>query len=80
MWRDTARSSRFFMVEGLAAAPLLVFLLHISWGTFWFAVIDIAVFWVLERFGVTVPVALRLLRRFIGGTDSAAVPSWRKHG
>ena len=77
-WRDSARNPRFFMVDALAALPLVLFLLHIRLWTFYLALITVIFFGVLERFNFTVPVFLRWLRSTIAGRIKVAKPSWRE--
>lgn len=77
-WRDSARTARFFMVESLAAFPLLLFLLHIRLWSFAIAVIAMMFFALLERYGFTVKVFLRWLRSFIAGPRKTASPWWKE--
>ncbi len=77
-WRDSARNPRFFMVDALAALPLVLFLLHIRWWTFYLAIATIVFFGVLERFDFTVPVFLRWARSTIAGKIRVAKPTWRE--
>ncbi|GJM07234.1 MAG: phosphoesterase [marine bacterium B5-7] len=76
-WRDSARMPRFFMVDARAAFPFLVFLLHISWWTFWVAIVAMIFFAALERYGFTVPVFLRWFRSSLAGRRKIASPWWR---
>lgn len=77
-WRDSARNPRFFMVDALAALPLVLFLLHIRVWTFYLALITVIFFGVLERFNFTVPVFLRWVRSTIAGRIKVAKPNWRE--
>jgi intracellular multiplication protein IcmT len=77
-WRDTARSARFFFVDYRAAFPLLLFLLHIKFWTFFLAIGVIVCLYILERYGYTVPVFLRIVRSFLAGSRKSARPWWRK--
>ncbi len=76
-WRDSARNVRFWMVDYRACFPLLIFLFHITWATFAFAIITITFFGLLERYGFTVAVFLRWLRSFIAGPRKIAQPKWK---
>lgn len=76
-WRDTARPARFFFVDYRAAFPLLFFLLHIRVWTFILAVVAIFCFYLLERYGYTVPVFFRLFRTALAGPRKYARPWWR---
>lgn len=75
-WRDSARRPKFFMVDAYATFPLLLFLLHIKWWTFFLAIAAVAFFATLERFGFTVPVFFRWLKVFLIGNIRSARPWW----
>jgi len=75
-WRDSARTPKFFFIDGRAAFPMLIFLLHIRLWTFIVAVIATLFFTVLERFGFTLPVFGRWLRNFFAGHRKIANPWW----
>ena len=76
-WRDSARSARFFMIDARAAFPLVFFLLHIRWWTFFVAVGAMMFFGLLERYGFTLPVFWRWLRSFLAGPYRLARDWWR---
>ena len=76
-WRDSSRNPRFFMVDAMAAIPLLFVLLHIRWWTFLLALGFMVFFGILEKFNFTVPVFFRWLRAFIAGPLKTAYPWWR---
>jgi hypothetical protein len=67
MWRYSMKPARFFFLDARAGVALLVAMLHISTITFSIAGIVIAVFWYLERIGITFPAALRALRAHCAG-------------
>ncbi len=77
-WRDSARTPRFFMVDALAALPLVLFLLHIRFWTFYIAIATVIFFTILERFSFTVPVFMRWARSTIAGKVRVAKPTWRE--
>jgi intracellular multiplication protein IcmT len=77
-WRDSARTPRFFMVDALAALPLVLFLLHIRLWTFYIAIVTVIFFAILERFNFTVPVFMRWARSTIAGKIRVAKPTWRE--
>lgn len=77
-WRDSARNVRFWMVDFRACFPLLIFIFHISWFTFLFAVVAIVIFSLLERYGFSVAVFLRWMRSFLAGPRKVAQPWWKK--
>lgn len=66
-WRDTMRPARFFVFDGRAVFPLLVFLMHIRVWTLLMAIASMAVFYLLERKGLTAPAAFRALRSWLAG-------------
>jgi intracellular multiplication protein IcmT len=76
-WRDSARTARFFIVDARAAFPLLLFLLHIRWWTFWVALVTMFFFAMLERYGFTLPIFFRFARSFLAGRYKSAAPWWR---
>lgn len=76
-WRDTARTPRFFIIDARSAFPLLFFLVHIRWWTFIVALIFTAFFALLEHYGFTAVVFLRLLRTYLSGRMKYVRPWWR---
>lgn len=78
VWRDTSRTERFFVFDAKAGIPFFFFLAHIAWWTFALAVVSFVVFVVLERLGISLKVALRLLRSWIAGPIRYAVAWWHK--
>jgi len=76
-WRDSARPAKFFIVDYRAAFPLLLFMLHIRWWSFILAVLAIAFFTLLERYGFTVIVFLRWFRSLLAGKRKFARPWWK---
>ena len=77
-WRDSARAARFFLIDYRAAFPLLLFLLHIRIWTFVAAVITMFFLSLLEHYGFTVTVFLRLLRSALAGPRKFAIPWWKE--
>lgn len=75
-WRDSARPARFFLIDAKAVFPLIVFLLHIRWWTLIVALIGMGFFTILNRFGYSVEVFLRVVRGFLGGKLKTAHPWW----
>lgn len=76
-WRDSARRTRFFMLDSAAILPIFIFVLHIRLWTFILALILITFFWILERFKFTIPVFFRWLRSTLAGPLRIAKPFWR---
>jgi len=77
-WRDSSRRVRFFFLDGNAAFPLLIFLVHISWWTFIIAFVFTIFFSILSRYGYSPRVFFRLLRCFFGGNYKIATAEWMK--
>ncbi|HET9843239.1 MAG TPA: IcmT/TraK family protein [Gammaproteobacteria bacterium] len=78
-WRDSARRPKLFFMDAYSAFPLLLFLLHIRWWTFFLCIAAIAFFVILEKFGFTVPVFQRWIRAFLAGNTRIARPWWVLH-
>ncbi len=77
-WRDTARPARFFFVDYRAAFPLLLFLVHIEWWTFFLALGTTIFLAILERYGFTVTVFKRWFRATLAGPRRFSRPWWRE--
>jgi len=75
-WRDSARPVKFFIWDGKAAFPMLLFLMHIKLWTFIVAVCAMMFFTILNRYGFTPFVFLRWLRSSIAGRRKLAIPWW----
>ncbi len=78
-WRDTARPVRFMTVDARASFPFLLFLMHMRMWTLMFALTVILVFFLLERRGLSMPVALRRFRVLILGNHRPVHPKVKKH-
>lgn len=61
-WRDTARTVRIAFLDARALSGFFVWMLHMCWPTFWISLLITALFLALERWGLTLPAALRLAR------------------
>jgi len=77
-WRDSARSPRFFLIDARAAFPLLLFLLHIRIWSFVLALVTMAFFGFLERYGFSLVVFLRWMRTILAGPRKVAIPWWKE--
>ncbi len=75
-WRDSSRPVRFFFVDYRALFPLLVLIFVPRLWTFALAVVGITFFIILERYGYTVSVFLRLFRGLFAGSLKSARPWW----
>jgi len=77
-WRDSARTPRFFVIDGRAAFPMLFFLIHLHWWTFYVTVTATAFFGLVEHYGYTLTVFFRMLRTFLAGSVKQTKPWWRE--
>lgn len=77
-WRDSARIPRFFIIDGRSAFPLLFFFIHLHWWTFYVTVGVTAFFGLIEHYGFTTTVFLRMLRTFLAGSIKQVKPWWRE--
>ena len=75
-WRDSARPVKFFMWDGRAAFPVVIFILHISWWTLGLTIVLIAFFSILNRYGFTPMVFFKWARSAIAGPRKMAIPWW----
>jgi intracellular multiplication protein IcmT len=75
-WRDSSRPVRFFVVDYRALFPLLILIFLPRLWTLAVAVIGITFFMILERYGFTPMVFLRLFRGMVAGRHKSARPWW----
>lgn len=75
-WRDTGLKPEFFGVDASAAAPFLLFIVHMRVWTLLLALLTVAVLGVLGRFGLTIPVFKNMLARKLAGRVVVARPWW----
>lgn len=75
-WRDSAREAKFFFFDAKASVPFLLFLLHIKLWTFILAAITMAFFTILNRYGFSMAVFLRLVRSILAGRRKISILWW----
>jgi intracellular multiplication protein IcmT len=75
-WRDSARSVKFFFIDGAASFPLLLFIVHIRLWTFILAVLAMLFFTFLNHYGFSVSVFFRWIRSFAAGNRRTVAPWW----
>ncbi len=75
-WRDSARSVKFFMWDGRAAFPVVIFLMHMTLWTLGITVVLIMFFSILNRYGFTPIVFFRWTRGLIAGGHKISIPWW----
>ena len=69
---------RVLMLDARACLPILCFVVKWSWITFYIASFGFVFFSIISFFGLTLPAAVRLLRRFLVGATRPAVPAWKR--
>ena len=77
-WRDSSRSVRFFFWDGQVVFPLVFFLFYMRISTLIVVLVSIVFFTVLNRFGFSPLVFLRVLRGWAAGSRKIAVPWWQQ--
>jgi intracellular multiplication protein IcmT len=75
-WRDSSRTPRFYGIDARACFPLLMFLLHIRWWSFFIAIGATIFFAALERYGFRLAVFLRWARSTCGGKRKSSRLWW----
>ncbi len=75
-WRDSARPVMFFGLDGRAAFPVVIFLMHISLWTFGITIFFMIFFSLLNRYGFTPMVFFRWMRNVIAGKRKLSQPWW----
>ena len=75
-WRDTGLAPQFLGVDAFAAIPFVIFIVHMRGWTLMLALFSTAMFWVLSRFGYTVPRLWNLLLAKVTGVRVVARPWW----
>lgn len=64
-WRNTALPAMLWGIEAYAAPPITLWLVHISWPTFWLAVSIMAGLTAIRYFGLDARSAYRLIGAFL---------------
>jgi len=77
-WRDSGRIPRFFIVDARSFYPLILFLMHVRLWTFMVALIVALFFGLIEHYGYSMTVFLRMLRTFFAGKVKVVRPWWRQ--
>lgn len=77
-WRDSARKVRFFGIDARISFLLFFFLIHIKLWTFILSLSGIIFFVLIERFGFSLIVFLRVCRGLLAGSRKLALPWWKK--
>ncbi len=77
-WRDASRTPRFFLLDATSILPLLIWVLHASFTTFYIALSVIVFLAILERFKFTLPIFMRWLKSFIAGPYRSSRPWWSR--
>lgn len=77
-WRNSALPVKLFIVDALAAIPLLLAIVHLRVWTMALAFVWLLLFGILSRLGYRPLVALRILRTMIAGRVSSGRPWWAR--
>ena len=77
-WRDSGRTPRFFGIDARSTFPLFLFLVHIQWWTLIVAVVATLLFGLIERYGFSATVFLRMIQNMLAGRRKYAKPWWRE--
>lgn len=75
-WRDTARSIKFFMLDGKTVFPLVSLMIYPRMWTLIVALIATVFFSLLNRYGLTVSIFIRVLRNAASGRRKISNPWW----
>lgn len=78
MWRFTAEPVRILVIDARALAPLGLWAVHMRWWTFYVAIGASVAFGVLAFFGLTIPVAFRMLRVLVCGPVRPRLPAHKR--
>lgn len=77
-WRDSARNIKFFIWDGKAAFPFLLFFMYMRLWTLIFAVVATMFFTLLNRYGFKIEVFGRYIRSMLVGRRKMTQPWWQK--
>ena len=75
-WQDTGRDTKLWIMNSTTSFPLLLFLVNVSWTTFFVVLVTMAVFFTLEYYGFKPKVFFRFVRSFLAGSRKSARPWW----
>jgi intracellular multiplication protein IcmT len=78
MWRNSGQPVRVFMLDARACLPIVTVMVYWSWKTLYVGLTGFAFFSLISAFGLTVPAAMRLIRRWATGPVRTAVPVWNR--
>ncbi|NLE04082.1 MAG: type IV secretion protein IcmT [Crenarchaeota archaeon] len=71
-FRDTMRPARFFQFDARLSFFIVLLLVHARVWTFLLFFTVLGIFWILERKGLSFPVALRSIRVWLIGNERPA--------
>lgn len=69
IWRDTARPVRCFMFDARILTGFCIFALYMCKATLYLSISVFVVFYIIEKFGVTPPAALRYIIMYVFGAE-----------
>lgn len=76
-WRNSMRPVRFFNFDARAAIPYVFLLFYARWITLIICILSTALFWYLEKRGLTFSAALRTFRSWILGPKRPGLTRFR---
>ncbi|WP_068173623.1 IcmT/TraK family protein [Neokomagataea thailandica] len=78
MWRFTSKPVMFFIVDARCLAPMVLWFVHMRLWTFEIGAASVLIFSIISWFGLSLPVALRLLRAWWCGPIRTHIPPHKK--
>lgn len=76
-WRNTMRPVQFFNMDARAVLPFCILLFYARLVMLAIAVMVTIIFWLVEKFGLTFPAALRKVRMLMVGIHRPALKPFR---
>jgi intracellular multiplication protein IcmT len=76
-WRNTMRPVRFFNMDARAVLPFCILIFYARLVMLVIAIMVAVIFVLVEKFGLTLPAALRKLRMLIVGVNRPALKLFR---
>lgn len=77
-WRNSMRPVRFFNMDARAVLPFVALLVYARLITLFICISATAIFWIVEKMGLTFPSALRKLRSTLTGDRRYALMAFRR--
>lgn len=81
LWRDTALQPKIGPLNASAVFPVMLWVFHWAWWTFWVAIISIVILFLIQRTGMSATGCLLSLRCLLIGRRRVVrvtASMWRK--